>query len=45
MTGSQPRRLRTRCAKRVSKPADLDQFALNPPGRHNRLPLGGDEDA
>src|SRR2546423_149775 len=25
--------------------ADLDQFALNPPGRHNRLPLGGDEDA
>ena len=24
---------------------DLDQFALNPPGRHNRLPLGGDEDA
>jgi hypothetical protein len=25
--------------------ADLDQFALNPPGRHNVLPLGGDEDA
>ena len=25
--------------------ADLDQFALNPPGRHYRLPLGGDEDA
>ena len=25
--------------------ADLDQFAVNPPGRHNRLPLGGDEDA
>src|SRR3954466_5959746 len=25
--------------------ADLDQFALNPPGRHNRLPLGGDQDA
>jgi hypothetical protein len=25
--------------------ADLDQFALNPPGRHHRLPLGGDEDA
>lgn len=25
--------------------ADLDQFVLNPPGRHNRLPLGGDEDA
>ena len=24
---------------------DLDQFALNPPGRHHRLPLGGDEDA
>jgi len=25
--------------------ADLDQFAVNPPGRHGRLPLGGDEDA
>ncbi len=25
--------------------SDLDQFALNPPGRHNRLPLGGDEDS
>lgn len=25
--------------------ADLDQFALNPPGRHHGLPLGGDEDA
>jgi hypothetical protein len=25
--------------------ADLDQFALNPPGRHQGLPLGGDEDA
>jgi hypothetical protein len=25
--------------------ADLDQFALNPPGRHHALPLGGDEDA
>jgi hypothetical protein len=25
--------------------ADLDQFALSPPGRHNALPLGGDEDA
>lgn len=25
--------------------ADLDQFAVNPPGRHNRLPLGGDEDS
>lgn len=25
--------------------ADLDQFALNPPGRHNQLPLGGDENA
>jgi hypothetical protein len=25
--------------------ADLDQFAVNPPGRHARLPLGGDEDA
>jgi hypothetical protein len=25
--------------------ADLDQFAVNPPGRHNGLPLGGDEDA
>lgn len=25
--------------------ADLDQFALNPPGRHNQLALGGDEDA
>ena len=24
---------------------DLDQFALNPPGRHDALPLGGDEDA
>jgi hypothetical protein len=24
---------------------DLDQFALNPPGRHAALPLGGDEDA
>ena len=24
---------------------DLDQFALNPPGRHQGLPLGGDEDA
>ena len=22
---------------------ELDQFALNPPGRHNRLALGGDE--
>ena len=25
--------------------ADLDQFSLNPPGRHHGLPLGGDEDA
>jgi hypothetical protein len=25
--------------------ADIDQFALNPPGRHHQLPLGGDEDA
>jgi hypothetical protein len=25
--------------------AELDQFALNPPGRHDVLPLGGDEDA
>jgi len=25
--------------------ADLDQFALNPPGRHDAMPLGGDEDA
>ncbi|HEX6137196.1 MAG TPA: hypothetical protein VF059_06030 [Casimicrobiaceae bacterium] len=25
--------------------ADLDQFALSPPGRHHALPLGGDEDA
>ena len=24
---------------------DLDQFAINPPGRHQGLPLGGDEDA
>ncbi|MGE5171229.1 MAG: hypothetical protein ACM3JC_12775 [Rudaea sp.] len=24
---------------------DLDQFALNPPGRHQGLALGGDEDA
>ena len=24
---------------------DLDQFALNPPGRHQGLPLGGDEHA
>ncbi len=24
---------------------DLDQFALNPPGRRDVLPLGGDEDA
>jgi hypothetical protein len=24
---------------------DLDQFALNPPGRHHQLPLGGDEAA
>lgn len=23
----------------------LDQFALNPPGRHHGLPLGGDQDA
>lgn len=22
---------------------DIDRFAVNPPGRHNRLPLGGDE--
>lgn len=25
--------------------SDLDQFALNPPGRHGQLPLGGDEHA
>jgi hypothetical protein len=25
--------------------ADLDQFDVNPPGRHDALPLGGDEDA
>jgi hypothetical protein len=25
--------------------ANLDQFVLNPPGRHHGLPLGGDEDA
>jgi hypothetical protein len=25
--------------------ANLDQFVLNPPGRHNALPLGGDEHA
>ena len=25
--------------------AELDQFALNPPGRHHALPLGGDEEA
>ena len=24
---------------------DIDRFAVNPPGRHNRLPLGGDEQA
>jgi hypothetical protein len=24
---------------------DLDQFVLNPPGRHDQLPLGGDEHA
>lgn len=24
---------------------DLDQFALNPPGEHQGLPLGGDQDA
>jgi hypothetical protein len=24
--------------------SDLDQFALNPPGRHHALPMGGDED-
>lgn len=24
---------------------DLDQFAVNPPGRHHGLPLGGDQDA
>ena len=24
---------------------ELDQFARNPPGRHDALPLGGDEDA
>ena len=24
---------------------DIDRFAVNPPGRHDRLPLGGDEDA
>ena len=23
----------------------LDQFSLNPPGRHHGLPLGGDQDA
>jgi len=25
--------------------ADLDQFVLNPPGRHDATPVGGDEDA
>ena len=25
--------------------ADIDRFAVNPPGRHHRLPLGGDQDA
>ena len=25
--------------------SDLDQFVLNPPGRHNQLPAGGDETA
>jgi hypothetical protein len=25
--------------------ADIDQFDVNPPGRHGALPLGGDEDA
>jgi hypothetical protein len=25
--------------------ANLDQFVLNPPGRHDAFPLGGDEDA
>src|SRR5947208_17101928 len=24
---------------------NIDRFAVNPPGRHHRLPLGGDEDA
>ena len=24
---------------------DLDQFVLNPPGRHDQLPMGGDEAA
>jgi len=24
---------------------DIDRFAVNPPGRHHRLPLGGDQDA
>src|SRR5438270_7122048 len=25
--------------------ADIERFAVNPPGRHHRLPLGGDQDA
>jgi hypothetical protein len=25
--------------------ADVERFVVNPPGRHNHLPLGGDEDA
>ena len=25
--------------------ADIDRFAVNPPGRHHRLPLDGDQDA
>lgn len=25
--------------------ADIDQFSVNPPGRHDQLPLGGDEPA
>ncbi|HEY3177924.1 MAG TPA: hypothetical protein VGL25_03490 [Casimicrobiaceae bacterium] len=25
--------------------SDIERFAINPPGRHHRLPLGGDENA
>ena len=45
MTSSRQPPPRTSCATRDSNAADLDQFALNPPGRHQGLPLGGDEAA
>ena len=27
------------------EPRDVDEFVVNPPGRHHRLPMGGDETA